>query len=409
MARLRWRPGRLAADRPASPGLGAAMEAERGLFPLPGPMTLPLAWCYGLGRRAHRALAILGLRPRRRLAVPVVCVGNLSVGGTGKTPFVQMLASEMVRQGRRPAILSRGYGAAERHDRPLVVSDGQGSTTSVEQAGDEPLMLARACPGVPVVTCSDRSRAGREAIRRFGSGVLILDDGFQHDRLRRDLDIVLWDLSDLPSRMRVLPAGRLREGLSALGRAQAIVLTHGEYLDAERLAQRRPLVIRQIKKIAPHVPIFEAQTLITGYDRISGRLRGEAGEAGDSNWPWRGRRVLAVSGVARPRGFETMLQADGAQVGRHFVYPDHYTYDTWLFDDWRDAAQREGAEMILTTEKDGVKLAQLPIFGLTIVAVRIAMRITEPQRWELFLRQSLESQVPGFKLQVAPQGPELET
>ncbi len=381
MLRLRFRPGAIRQRRPVS---------RSRLLPVPAPLTLPLSGVYGLGRMTARGLRLAGILPRRGLPVPVACIGNMTVGGTGKTPFVQMFAMDLKERGWKPAIVSRGYRAPEKLKGPLVVSDPQRVLADPEQAGDEPRWLAQRCPGVPIVVHPDRWRAGRTAIEEFGCDTIVLDDGFQHDRLRRDLDVVLWDVVDLPHEMHLIPTGRLRERLGALGRAGAIVLTHGEYLPPRRRARQSERVIRQLKHYAPGVPIFEAQTVIAGYERVSGRTRAAAAETNHAEaWPWTGRRVLAVSGLARPQGFEAMIRDSGAIVMRHFDYPDHHDYRVEEVDRWRAAMVQNGAELILTTTKDSVKLEALPLFGLTVLAVQIKMRVTEPQRWGALIDEKL--------------------
>jgi tetraacyldisaccharide 4'-kinase len=317
-------------------------------------------------------------------------VGNLTVGGTGKTPFVRFMAETMKRKGFRPGIVSRGYRAEEPLKRPLIVSNGERVLTQADQAGDEPQWLAEQCTGIPVVVHPNRQWAGLTAIRMLGANLVVLDDGFQHDRLRRKLDVVLWDVCDEPRRMRLIPAGRLREGLGALRRASAVVLTHAEYLPEAVRAERIDRVIHQLKRHAPAVPIFESETRIVGNQRVSGRLRAGVEDAPEGTWPWSGRKVLAISGLARPQGFEAMLRASGAQVVRHLAYPDHYAYHEELIEQWREAMKRTEAEMILTTTKDAVKLATLPLFGLPILAVEIAMAIKDEARWDAFLDPRVE-------------------
>ncbi len=381
MARLRLRPGVVRARRPS--------RSQR-LTPLPALVTMPLSLVYGLGRSLARGLRVWGPLPRRKLPVPVVCVGNLTVGGTGKTPFTQELALQLRASGWRPAIISRGYRAGARLDRPLVVSNGELVLAAADQAGDEPCWLAGHCPGVPIIVHPNRWLAGKEAIEQFGCDLIVLDDGFQHDPLRRELDLVLWDLRDTPERMWLLPTGRLREPLSALRRAGAIVLTHGEYLTPRRRERQSARVIHQLKRHAPGVPLLEAQTLIEGWERVAGRARSAAASSGSGGpWPWAGRRVLAVSGLARPEGFESMIQASGAILLRHFDYPDHHDYQVEEVDRWRTAMVQYGAEMILTTTKDAVKLAGLPMFGLTVLAVRIRMGIKDRERWAALLEEKL--------------------
>jgi tetraacyldisaccharide 4'-kinase len=160
---------------------------------------------------------------RRRLQQPVISVGNLSVGGAGKTPLVASIAEWLLARGERPAILSRGYKRRDRLEGVVVVSDGRDVLASVDSAGDEPLMLARALPGAIVCVCEDRYLAGVLAERRLGATVHLLDDGFQHVQLTRDLDILVTPLGEI-SNGRVLPFGRLREARSAAARAQFVVV-----------------------------------------------------------------------------------------------------------------------------------------------------------------------------------------
>jgi len=389
--RLHFEPGRLVPLEDANTA-DRFTPSRQKLTPLPTPMTLPLSWIYGLGRRAHRAWNVWGPVRRQRLPAPVVCVGNLTVGGTGKTPFVRFMAEALKSRGFRPAIVSRGYRSEPRLKRPLIVSNGLQVLSTGARAGDEPQWLAEHCPGVPVIVHPDRHAAAMVALRQLDVDLIVLDDGFQHDRLRRNLDLVLWDACDEPARMRLMPAGRLREGLHALRRADAIILTHGEYLPDRMRPARLDRVIEALKRHAPTVAIFESETKIVGFRRLSGRLRQEGGEVDEAHngaWPWSGRRVLAISGLARPQGFETMIRASGAQVIQHFAYADHFTYHEGLVDRWRAAIARYDAEMILTTTKDAVKLNTLPLFGLPVVAVAIEMGIKDAERWEAFLDQRL--------------------
>ena len=158
----------------------------------------------------------------RRLAQPVISIGNLRVGGTGKTPAVDCIARLLREQGERPAILSRGYARRTPSADVTIVSDYERVLTDVAHAGDEPMLLARALPGVPVLVCADRHRAGRVAEAQFGATVHLLDDGFQHVQLWRDIDLLLVDEQDLGD--RVLPAGRLREPLANAAAAHAVIV-----------------------------------------------------------------------------------------------------------------------------------------------------------------------------------------
>jgi tetraacyldisaccharide 4'-kinase len=344
-----------------SPGL------ERLLF-RPGEEPLPerarpllrlvlvgLSLVFGLVVRLRRALYAHGLARRRSLPVPVVSVGNLTVGGSGKTPLVQVLARELARRRRRPVVLSRGYRGRREED-PAVVSDGERVLLSAMEAGDEPVMLARAVEGLPVVVGRERAAAGRLAIERFAPGVLLLDDGFQHLRLQRDFDIVVLNGAQRPPR-RVLPAGLLREPWSALRRADAVVIAHADGAHAEAL---RTLLAR----VAPDAPRFEGRHRPTHLVLHGTAERRELDRLA-------GRRVLAFCGLADPSGFRRTLDELGAEVAVFRSFPDHHEYGPGDLEELVELAGAHGAEMLLTTAKDAVKLPapwqhELPLLVLYV-------------------------------------------
>lgn len=267
---------------------------------------------------------------RHRLDRPVVSVGNLSVGGRGKTPFVQALAASLRDDGWRPSILSRGYGRSDLADGVVIVSDGCRMRADLARAGDEPLMLARSLPGVAVLVCPDRHLAGRVAEAHLGCTVHLLDDGFQHMRLERTVDLVLVDPEDLAAR-GVLPFGRLREPLDALRAADAVLWTGAE--EPDPLALGVPDVFRVIRRAGP--------------------LR--AGIPGDEPPP-AGTRVIAVAGIARPSAFVESLGADGLDVAATLTFGDHHRYTTGDLDRIRRTVLASGASGVVTTEKDWMRL-----------------------------------------------------
>jgi len=272
------------------------------------------------------------------LDIPVISVGNISFGGTGKTPMVVALVRDLVRLGRRPAVLTRGYG---RRERDLDVVVGPEPKQRVEEVGDEPLEMAGLLPGVPVVVEADRVRGGREA-QRLGADVVVLDDGFQHRRLRRDLDLVLLDAGDPRGGGRLPPIGRLREPLGALRRASAVVVTKVP-------ADWRPVVARieaELGRIAPGIPVLAARLQPR-------RVRLPEG--------WRepeilaGRRVFAFAGLGRPEGFAASLVEAGAEVAAKRWFPDHHVYSPGELDEIVMGARVVDAVPV-TTVKDAVKL-----------------------------------------------------
>jgi tetraacyldisaccharide 4'-kinase len=292
-----------------------------------------LAALYALGASAHRGAYRAGLRTRQRLPCRVVSVGSLAAGGAGKTPLAAWLAATLHARGRRVAIASRGYGRADRGTR--VVSDGVTVLCDAAEAGDEPLLLAAEAAGVPVVVGRDRGLAGRLAIERFGTDLLILDDGFQHHRLARDLDLVVLDGALGFGNGAVLPRGPLREPPGALAAAGAIVVMDGPLSAAGEA---------RIAALAPHAARFAAR-------RVPHSVRRLGGEGTDRPDVLRGRAVGLLAGIARPAGFRTTLEALGARVAAERTFPDHHAFAP---SDLAGLARE--APVWVTTEKDAVKL-----------------------------------------------------
>jgi tetraacyldisaccharide 4'-kinase len=320
----------------------------------------PLAAAYGVGVAARLALYRAGLFRVHRALRPVVSIGNVAAGGAGKTPFVRWLAGELLARGLKPGILTRGYG---RQGRGLViVSDGEGRLAPVAASGDEPTLLARALPRVPIVADASRRRAARRLLEIApDTSVLLLDDGFSHVGLARDADVVLLDATDPDAGGALLPAGRLREPLDALARADLIVVTKSEQADpapAAALAARH----------APGVPVFRAVTEVTGvFDGHGGVVRPE-------HLP--GPTVVAVAGLARPEAFAATLASLGIGPAAFLSFRDHIRYGAVEIGRIARAAAETGATAVLATEKDAVKLESccpLPLFR-----VEVRMRVVEP-------------------------------
>ena len=293
-----------------------------------------LSLVYGRVARLRRSWYEQRPHARRRLDRPVISVGNLVVGGSGKTPVVAAIARMLIEMGERPAVLSRGYARRKKADGVVVVSDGERVLEPVERSGDEPLMLARALPGTPVLVSPDRYLAGRLAESRFGCTVHILDDGFQHLQLARTIDVLLISPGDLAE--RVLPSGRLRERLDAARGADA-VLVFGTEDDAGRVssAVNVPTAFRVEKRYGPLRPLGE----------------GEAPAPA-------GARVLAVAGIARPERFFRALREQGWNVVAELAFPDHHWYTTKDLASINNAAQEVHARIVVTTEKDAVRVGE---------------------------------------------------
>jgi tetraacyldisaccharide 4'-kinase len=299
------------------------------------------------------ALRNLGYRigVLRSAAAPlaVVSVGNLAVGGTGKTPMTLWIARALEARGRRCGILLRGYGG--RAAGVTVVSRGRGAEVGPQQAGDEAVMLAKAFDG-PVVTARRRSEGAR-AMKELGCEVVLLDDGFQHRAIARLFDVVLIDGRRGP----LLPAGPLREPLGALGRADAIVLV-----------EKEAAPISPLPKSLASKPVYRM--------RLEARCLVESVRGHWSERPLHqlaARRVVAVAGIARPETFYELLHSWEAQIDEVFEFPDHHPYSQ---QDWQRIARgaRE-ADLVVTTEKDLVKLEAYPFATGKLVALRIEPRV----------------------------------
>jgi tetraacyldisaccharide 4'-kinase len=313
----------------------------------------PFAALYGSAVSLRLAAYRRGLLPVRRARRPVLSVGNVAAGGTGKTPFVRWLAGELLAHGQRPSILTRGYG--RKSHGTVVVSDGAGAIASVRDSGDEASVLACALPTVPIVAAARRARAAHRA-EEIQPGIVLhlLDDGFSHVALERGLDVVLLDAASPDAGGVLLPAGGLREPLSSLARADLIVVTKTEQADASRA---RDLAARY----APGVPVYHAATRVLG-------IRDPAGRAvAPGDLP--GATLVAVAGLARPNSFFTTLAGLGIAPARSLAFPDHDPYGPSALGRIERTAEEAGATAVVTTEKDAVKLEgrlALPLFRVAV-------------------------------------------
>jgi len=288
---------------------------------------------------------------QRRLTKPVISVGNLSMGGTGKTPVVAALAQWLADRGERPSILSRGYARATNVDGVVVVSDGREIRASVDLSGDEPMMLARQIPRAIVCVSPERYLSGVLAERELGATVHILDDGFQHLELARDLDVLVTTVGEIPGG-KVVPRGRLREPIEAAARAQVLVVS-----DATAGAAA-------------------AEAWALGISQACGAARtlGEPVEIRDQGSGIRDRKVIALAGIANPERFVVALKRDGWNVVDVITFADHHCYSPRDIATVADRVKSSGAEAVLTTDKDAVRLDvidQIP-FALYRVPLMIA-------------------------------------
>ncbi len=348
----------------------ARLQEEPGSPPAPAGWRIlagALAGVYGLAARGRRRLYDRGWRRRRRLPCRVVSVGNLTVGGTGKTPFTALLAGHWLSRGRRVAIVSRGYGGSGRGVQ--VIADGERLLAEPPLAADEPVLLARRLPGAAVVTGGCRYAAGRLAWERFHPEIIILDDGFQHFQLHRDAEVVLLDAERPFGNGRLLPRGPLREPPEVLRPPMTLVLTR--YRE-----ERHRATLEALQRDFPGLRVL--RTALTP-SRLT--LLPEERELPLASLA--GRRVAAFAGLARPRVVAASLAELGAEVTEFLAFPDHHNYHPA---EVRELAARAaaGEAAWVTTEKDWVRLAgrwprQTP---LLILEVEAQLLDPWPEDWQ---------------------------
>ncbi len=297
---------------------------------------------YGAAVRCRIRLYEAGILKSRSLPCKLISIGNITVGGAGKTPVTLYVANLVKRMGYEVAVISRGYGgSAEKVGG--IVSDGQTIWMGPKEAGDEAYMMAGKLNGIPVIVGKDRAKAGRLAIREFGSGVLVLDDAFQHVRLKCDLNFVLFNASHGFGNGHLVPRGTLREPLSHVKRAHAFVLTGSETNEAPATD------MSVVQQVAADRPTFRCT-------RIPDRL---VEHDADKTYPLdflRGRKLLAFSGIARNDDFRQTIVGLGGDIVKFLSFPDHHFYSD---DDVRSigaSAEALGAEFLITTEKDHVRI-----------------------------------------------------
>ncbi len=277
-----------------------------------------------------------GIIPSLHLPRPVISVGNITMGGTGKTPAVLLVARLLMERGKRVAVLTRGYnGSLEGETR--IVSDGAALLLTPEEAGDEPCLLASSLPGLIVVMGTDRYRAGSLAMERLSPDMFILDDGFQHQRLRRDLDILLLDSAKPFANARTLPAGILREPPASARRADLILFT------------RCPKDVTHRDDMVAGIPQCSSSHRLTGWVPLAG---GKTMPLDDL----KGRRAVAFAGIADPRAFFESLEEEGVPLVATLAFPDHTCYGPREMKALGLLKNDKRADCLITTAKDAVKL-----------------------------------------------------
>jgi tetraacyldisaccharide 4'-kinase len=318
---------------------------------------------YGVVARLRSLLYDWDWFDQRRLPVPVLSVGNLTLGGTGKTPVVILVADWLLAQGKRVAILSRGYRRTSTAQY-LLVSNGERLLVDPCEAGDEPFLMAQRCPKAIVAVGADRYELGDWVLNRFPIDCLILDDGFQHRGLYRDVNLLLIDATDAAGLAALVPAGRLREPLRAAARATAIVVTRAD-APAQVTEVCRRLRARLGSMPDPIQAVFRPESLVSVVTGASQPL----------SWS-KGKTALLCSGVGHAGSFRSLVEQIGIRILDEVAYADHHAYTSQDVERLSARAAELRAELIVTTEKDACKLVSLLQPTDNWWAVRLTTHVT---------------------------------
>jgi tetraacyldisaccharide 4'-kinase len=351
----------------------------------------------GYGGLVH--LRRLGYRkrliPSKKLPCMVISIGNLTVGGTGKTPMAIYLARTIQGLGHRVVVVSRGYkGAAEKSGG--IVSDGESLLMGYKEAGDEPLMLAKILRGVPVLVGSNRYQAGRVAVKQFNPNIVILDDGFQHLALQRDIDLVLLDANLPLGNTHLLPRGTLREPISALKRGNAFILTRTSSDSGSQSEVTTRTGWRMLKSITGQKPIFRSTHVSVVRHVIrgdhSGATPGSHKSREEDAQILRGKRVIAFAGIAANSRFKRELEQWGCLLETFIDYTDHHSYSRRDIDHIVSLAEATGVDFVVTTEKDYMRIIDrfhLPL-DMVVMGIKISMGDDE-KAFEEYLQKKIEA------------------
>ena len=319
----------------------------------------PFSWIYGLVIFLRNRLYKWRIYSIHKMNAKVISIGNITVGGTGKTPFVAFCAKLLQKSGYRVAVLTRGYGRKTR-DPIIVINDGHAGINPKE-TGDEPALLADQLKCIPIAVGKNRIESGQSLHQSYGSEVLILDDGFQHRKLYRDLNIVLIDASNPLGNGYLLPAGPLREPLKNIRRADMIVLTRTDS------CKNCDSIIQSIQNFTT-VPIFTSKHRPTKWITFPGQVSKNLDIL-------KGKNVLAFSGIGNPDSFIKTLQDVGVSIADFVPFRDHYWYTPKDWDNLLIRAWQKNADAIVTTEKDAVRLTLGTEWGMPTYYLKIEIQL----------------------------------
>lgn len=316
---------------------------------------------------ARRFFYITHIFNIKSLPTKVISVGNIALGGVGKSPFVILLAKKLKDKGYKVAILSRGY-KRKRRNRIDIVSDEKYILLDPYNAGDEPYMLAKSLQGIPVIVGKNRFKAGTIAIEKFGAEVLILDDGFQHIQLARDLNILLIDAGQLLSNYKLFPVGILREPLKEINRADRIVFSkYSSVLE--------PQINLLKKKINKNIPFYYSSFEPSELINLNESIKEDVSFLEN-------KKVLAFCGIAEPESFRSTLKSLNVDIKDFFIFPDHHDFSDRDLNYIRNMIRSNNIDLVITTEKDGIRLLRYLPTEFPLWVLRIRTNVIEEKKLE---------------------------
>lgn len=303
-------------------------------------LLLPFSLTYGMIIAFRNWFFDIGILKTQKVGVPVVSVGNISAGGVGKTPLVELLAKRFLQQGRKVAIVSRGY--KREGSGTVVVSNGAQQCAEADKSGDEPAQLAAKLKGVVVIVDEDRVRGARYAVETFKAQIILLDDGFQHRYLHRDTDIVIVSFDEVMKEDWLLPAGNRREPLTSLHRANLVVVSRCESIG--QFQQAKESLGRHIDK-----PMIGVTTQASAFRRATSNFSLDLNGL-------QGKKIVAFSGIGNPAQFEQTIASLKMEVKAHMVFADHHRYTENNLNKIEKTFVSSNADYLVTTEKDIARL-----------------------------------------------------
>ncbi len=329
-----------------------------------------LSFLYYSGYTLRKLFYRSGFLKTKELKVKVISVGNITLGGSGKTPFVLYLSKKLKDKGINFAVLTRGYKRRSKGTKELKRSDSP--DFKWEEVGDEPSLLSNYLPETPIIIGKNRYNSGKIAQAKYKAEVLILDDGFQHWRLKRDLDIVMVDASSDLEKEKLFPEGRLREPLSSLKRANLFIFTR---VDQSTHKEKLKTILQ---KFNPQSPIVESILVITSVLNWKDKTKIDLNSLKD-------KKVIAFCGIGNPFSFENTLKSSGVEILNAFFFLDHYIYSQNDFLSLEEERKKVGADFLITTEKDSIRLPDVEKQSIPLLVVNVELKIIsgEEKLWEV--------------------------